>query len=116
MNNFLCFIYNIYTMWYIFIYVYVCMYFIFIISTCIIKANNWRIILNIQLNFLEKLIFCSIFSDYLWVAEEECEVKIELTNPLPFELEVSNMVNSEIIIKSNIILMIVCQMFYLMAL
>ncbi|XP_073992373.1 trafficking protein particle complex subunit brun isoform X2 [Rhodnius prolixus] len=29
--------------------------------------------------------------NYLWVAEEECEVKIELTNPLPFELEVSNM-------------------------
>lgn len=28
---------------------------------------------------------------YLWVAEEECEVKVELTNPLPFELEVSNM-------------------------
>ncbi|KAK9505487.1 hypothetical protein O3M35_009531 [Rhynocoris fuscipes] len=29
--------------------------------------------------------------NYLWVAEEECEVKLELTNPLPFELEVSNM-------------------------
>ncbi|KAF6213902.1 hypothetical protein GE061_011627 [Apolygus lucorum] len=29
--------------------------------------------------------------NYLWVAEEECEVKIELTNPLQFELEVSNM-------------------------
>lgn len=29
--------------------------------------------------------------NYLWVAEEECEVKLELTNPLNFELEVSNM-------------------------
>ncbi|KAG8296970.1 hypothetical protein J6590_045812 [Homalodisca vitripennis] len=29
--------------------------------------------------------------DYLWVAEELCEVKLELSNPFPFELEVSNM-------------------------
>ncbi|KAL1123080.1 hypothetical protein AAG570_002168 [Ranatra chinensis] len=30
--------------------------------------------------------------NFIWVAEEQCEVKMELTNPLPFELEVSNMV------------------------
>lgn len=29
--------------------------------------------------------------EYLWVADEKCEVVIELSNPFPFELEVSNM-------------------------
>ncbi|XP_075217129.1 trafficking protein particle complex subunit brun isoform X2 [Lycorma delicatula] len=29
--------------------------------------------------------------DYLWVAEEMCEVTLELSNPFTFELEVSNM-------------------------
>lgn len=33
-----------------------------------------------------------VILDYLWVADEMCEVTLELSNPFPFELEVSNMV------------------------
>lgn len=31
------------------------------------------------------------FSEYLWVQNDVCEVNLKLQNPLPFELEVSNM-------------------------
>lgn len=37
--------------------------------------------------------------DYLWVADELCEVKLEISNPFPFELEVSNMVRVVCIMK-----------------
>lgn len=31
--------------------------------------------------------------EYLWVAEEICEVILEICNPLPIDLDVSNIVN-----------------------
>lgn len=31
------------------------------------------------------------FTEYLWVEDDICEVQMKLTNPLPFELKVSNM-------------------------
>lgn len=32
-----------------------------------------------------------LFVEYLWVEDDICEVQLKLTNPLPFELKVSNM-------------------------
>lgn len=31
-------------------------------------------------------------SEYLWVAEEVCEVILEIRNPLPIDLDVTNIV------------------------
>lgn len=61
------------------------------------KDNKLSKILNIFISlklgsyFIINVVYI-LSTGYLWVAEEECEVKVELTNPLPFELEVSNMV------------------------
>ena len=34
-----------------------------------------------------------MFADYLWVAEETCEVILEISNPLPIDLDVTNIVS-----------------------
>lgn len=36
-------------------------------------------------------IYLFFFTEYLWVEDDICEVQLKLTNPLPFELKVSNM-------------------------
>lgn len=41
-----------------------------------------------------------MFSDFLWVAEETCEVILEISNPLPIDLDVTNIVS---IIRARIL-------------
>lgn len=39
--------------------------------------------------------FTLLFADFQWVESDICEVALQVYNPMPFELKVSNMVRSK---------------------